>query len=93
MDLAAHLDQARCVTRETARSLWKLTGAAVTIGGAVLFLIFGLVYTYEAYAWDDAALEGLPAIAGTVADAAIQAAKQGDGLVGGGLDVALDNDA
>jgi len=65
----------------------------VTIGGAVLFLIFGLVYTYEAYAWDDAALEGLPAIAGTVADAAIQAAKQGDGLVGGGLDVALDNDA
>ncbi|CAD6568241.1 MAG: hypothetical protein CYPHOPRED_002444 [Cyphobasidiales sp. Tagirdzhanova-0007] len=34
----------------------KISIKNVTLGGAVLFLVFGLAYMYEAYTWDEAAV-------------------------------------
>lgn len=30
-----------------------VSDSSVTLGGAVLFLIFGVVYSYEAWFWDE----------------------------------------
>lgn len=35
--------------------LLTLLDLTVTLGGAVLFLIFGVIYSYEAWYWDEAA--------------------------------------
>lgn len=68
MDLATHLDQAWCVSRHfrcrerrrkerRADRIPPPSPMIVTLGGAVLFLIFGVMYSYEAiYFIDEAPL-------------------------------------
>lgn len=64
VDLSTHLDQARCVAslplKETHTDRIppsRLSLFVVTLGGAVLFLIFGVMYSYEAiYFVDEAPL-------------------------------------
>lgn len=58
MDLAAHLYQAWSVPRSRTSRFRKLTSCgplAVTLGGAILFLIFGCVYSYEAIYYEEVA--------------------------------------
>jgi hypothetical protein len=62
MGLSAHLDQARCDSFHSPflSSQADFPFFPVTLGGAVLFLIFGVLYSYEAYYYvEDEALTAL----------------------------------
>lgn len=55
LDLATHLHQAWFVFPFSLLSPPPLTPTTVTLGGAVLFLIFGCVYAYEAIYFEEVA--------------------------------------
>lgn len=58
LDLSTHFNQAWsvhfqiCVGASATSDICLLT---VTLGGAVLFLLFGVIYSYEAWYWDEVA--------------------------------------
>lgn len=58
LDLSAHFNQAWSVDFQSfvgASSTADICLYVVTLGGAVLFLIFGVIYSYEAWYWDEVA--------------------------------------
>jgi hypothetical protein len=53
MDFATYFHQARSVLRSLP-AIQRLTYSfTVTLGGAALFLLFGVIYAYEAFFWDE----------------------------------------
>lgn len=52
----AHVSPSRCPPADAPLSF------LVTLGGAVLFLIFGLIYSYEAYNWEEEVVAGIQSV-------------------------------
>ncbi len=52
-----HRDPSALLARPQTQTDHPLAPLAVTLGGATLFLLFGLVYTYEAWYWVEPSIE------------------------------------